>query len=238
MSEDILNLMKHSHLHTQKASGTPVKKCKRRSILRNIIVSICCSVTKSCPALCNPMDCSTPGFPLLHRLSEFAQTHVHWVGDAIQPSHPLSSPSPPALNLSHYQGLSQGVNCSMRWPKYWSFSSSPFNEYSGLISCRIDWFDLAIQGTLKSLLQHHNFKTSVLQCSAFFMIQISHLYMTTGKILDLTIWTFVGKVMSLLFNMLSRFVIAFLSRSKHLLISWLQSPSAVILQPPKIKSYL
>ena len=125
------------------------------------------------------------------------------------------------------------------WPKYWSFSFniSPSNEYSGLISFRIDWLDLlAVQGTLKSLLQHHNSKASILWCSAFFMVQLSHPYMTTGKTIALTIWTFVGKVMSLLFNMQFRFVIAFLPGSKHLLISWLQSPSAVILEPKEIKS--
>ena len=122
------------------------------------------------------------------------------------------------------------------WPKYcsFSFSISPSNEYSGFISFRIDWFDLlAVQVTLKSLLQHHSLKASILRCSAFFIVQLSHPYMTTGKKIALTRWTFVGKVMSLLFNMLSSFVIAFLSRSKHLLISWLQLPSAVILEPPK-----
>jgi len=127
----------------------------------------------------------------------------------------------------------------IKWPKYWSFSFSisPSNEYSGLISFRIDWFDLlTIQGTLKSLLQHHNLKVSILQRSAFFMVQLSYPYMTTGKTIDLTRWTFVGKVMSLHFNMLSRFVVAFLPRSKRLLISWLQSPSTVILEPKKIKS--
>ena len=121
----------------------------------------------------------------------------------------------------------------IRWPNYWnfSFSISPSNEYSGLIFFRMDWFDrLAVQGTLKSLLQHHSSKASVLRCSAFFMVQLSHLYMTTGKTIALTRWTFVGKVMSLLFNMLSRLVIGFLPRSKCLLISWLQSPSAVILE--------
>ena len=123
----------------------------------------------------------------------------------------------------------------IRWPKYWSFS--PSNEYSGLISIRMDWFDLlAVQGTLKSLLQHHNSKASVLRHSAFFMVQLSHSYMTTGKIIALTRRTFVGQVMSLLFNMLSKLVIAFLPRNKCLLILWLQSPSAVILEPPKIKS--
>ena len=125
----------------------------------------------------------------------------------------------------------------IRWPKYWSFSICPSNEYSGLISFRIDWFDLlAVHRTLKSLLQHYSSKASVLQCSAFFIVQFSHPYMTTGKTIALARWTFVGKVMSLLFSMLSRLVIAFLPRSKCLLISWLQSPSAVILEPPKIKS--
>jgi len=122
----------------------------------------------------------------------------------------------------------------IRWPKYWSFSFSPSNQYSGLISFRMDWFDLlAVQGTLKSLLQHHCSKASILQHSAFFMVQLSHPYMTTGKTRALTRWTFVGKVMSPLFNMLSSLVIAFLPRSKDLLISWLQSLSAVILEPPK-----
>ena len=126
----------------------------------------------------------------------------------------------------------------IRWPKYWSFSFSisPSNEYSGLISFRINWFDLlAVQVTLKSLLQHCSSKASILWCSAFFMVWLSHPYMTTGKTIALTIWIFVGKVMSLFFNMLSRFVVAFAPRSKHLLISWLQSPSAIILEPKKIK---
>ena len=127
----------------------------------------------------------------------------------------------------------------IRWPKYWifSFSISPSNEYSGLISFRMDWLDLlAVQGTLKSLLQHHSSKASIIRCSAFFMVQLSHPYMTTGKTIALTKWTFVSKVMSLLFNMLSRMVKTFLPKSKHLLISCLQSPSAVILNPRKIKS--
>ena len=129
----------------------------------------------------------------------------------------------------------------IRWPKYWSFSFSisPYNECSGLISFMMDWLDLlAVQGTLKSLLQHHSSKASILRCSAFFIVQLSHPYMTTGKIIAWTRWTFVGKVMSLLFNMLSRLVIAFLPRSKCLLISWLQSPYAVILEPKEIKSVL
>ena len=127
----------------------------------------------------------------------------------------------------------------IRWPKYWSFSFSisPSNEYSGLISFRTDWFDLlAVQGTLKSLFQQHSSKASILQHSVVFMVQLSHSYVTTGKTIALTKWTFVSKVMSLLFNMLTRLVIAFLPRSKHLLISWLQSLSAVILEPKKIKS--
>ena len=127
----------------------------------------------------------------------------------------------------------------IRWPKYWSFSFSvsPSSEHPGLISFRMDRLDLlALQGTLRSLLQHHSSKASILRCSAFFIVQLSHPYMTAGKTIALTRWTFVGKVMSLLFNMLSRLVIAFLPRSKHLLLSGLQSPSAVILEPPKIKS--
>ena len=169
------------------------------------------------------------------------QTHVHWVSDAIQPSHPLLSPFPPAFNLSQHQGLFQYESVlHIRWPKYWGFSISisPSSEYSGLISFRMDWLDLlAVQGTLKSLLQHHSSKASILWCSGFFIVQFSHPYMTTGKTIALTRRTFVGKVMSLLLNMLSRLVITFLPRSKHLLISWLQSPSAVIWEPPKIKSF-
>ena len=136
--------------------------------------------------------------------------------------------------------MSQGLFLlRIRWPKYWSFifSISPSNDYSGLISFRVDWLDLlAVQGTLKSLLQHHGSKASILRHSAFFTVQLSHPYITTGKIIPLTRWTFACKVMSLLFNMLSRLVMAFLPRSKCLFISWLQSPSAVILEPPKIKS--
>ena len=135
--------------------------------------------------------------------------------------------------------ISSELALHIRWPKYWrfSFSISPSNEYSGLISFRMDWLDLlAVQGTLKSLLQHHSSKASVLQHSAFFMVQLSHPYITTGKTITLTIQTFVGKVMSLLFNTPSRFVIAFLPKIKHLLISWLQSPSVVTLEPKKIKS--
>ena len=183
----------------------------------------CHSVAQSCPTLCDPLDCSTPGFSVLHHLPELAQTHVHGVSDAIQTSHPLSSPST-AFNLSQHQGNESAV--CIRGPKYWSFSFSisPSNDYSGLISFRIDWFDLlAVQGTLKSLLQHHSSKASILWHSAFFMVQLSLPCMTTGKTIALIRWTFVSKVMSLLINMLSRFVLAFLSRSKHILISWQQS---------------
>ena len=190
---------------------------------------------QSCATLCNPVDCSMPGFPVHHQLPELAQTHFHWVSVAIQPFHLLSSPFPPAFNLSQHQGLFKWV-IRIRWPKYWSFSFniSPSNEYSGLISFRMDWLDLiAVQG---SLLQHHSSKASVLWHSAFFIVQLSHPYMTTGKTIALTRWTFVGKIMSLLFNMLSRLVITFLPRSKRFLISWLQWPSAVIFEPPKKKS--
>ena len=150
--------------------------------------------------------------------------------------HPLLLP--PSLFPSNRVFSSESV-LHVRWPKYWSFSFSisPFNEYSGLTSLRIDWLDLlAVQQPLKSLLQHHSSKASILQRSAFFIVQLSHPYMTTGKTIALTRQTFVGKVMSLLFNMLSRLVITFLPRCKCLLISWLVSPSAVILEPPKIKS--
>ena len=208
-------------------------------LVRSNISFSCCSVTQSCPTLCDLMDYSMPGFPVLHQLLEFAQTHVHWVGDAIQPSQPLSSP-PPAFNLSGIRVFSNDLALCIKWPKYWSFSFSisPSNEYSGLISFRIDWFDLlAVQGTLKNLLQHHSSKASVLRHSAFFIVQLSHPYMTTEKTISLTRLTFVGKVgkaLSLLFNMLSRFVIAFLLASKCLFITWLQSPSTVILEPKKV----
>ena len=151
---------------------------------------------------CDPMDCSTPGFPVLHQLLELAQTHVHRVGDAIQPSHPLSSLFPHAFNHSQHQGLYKWVSSLHQVAKVLElhFRISPSNEYSGLISIRIDWQDLlAVQGTLKCLLQHHSSKTSILQHSAFFMVQLSHPYMTTGKTIALTRWTFVDKVMSLLF---------------------------------------
>ena len=183
-----------------------------------------------------------PGFPVHHQLPELAQTHIHRVGDAIQPSHPLC-----LLLLLHsiFPSIRVFYNESVlhiKRPKYWSFnfSISPSNKYSGLISFRNDWFELfAVQGTLKSLLlQHHSSKTSILLCSAFFIVEHSHPYMTSGKTIALAIQTFLGKVISLLFNMLSRLAIAFLPRSRRLLISWLQSPSAVILEPKKIKSVM
>ena len=183
------------------------------------------------------MDCSTPVFLVHH---QFPESHVHRISDAIQPSHPVSSPSPPAFDLSQHWCLFHWVGSSHQVAKYWSFSFSisPSNEYSGLISFRMDWLDLlAVQGTLKSLLRHHNSKALILQCSAFFTVQLSHPYKTTGKTIALARQIFVGKVISQLFNMLSRLVITFLPRSKRLLISWLQSPSAVILEPRKIKSF-
>ena len=197
------------------------------------------SVAQSCPILFDPMDCSMPGFPVHHHLLQFVQTQVCWVSDAIQSSHPLSSPSSSAFNLSQHQVFSSGSVLRIRWPKYWSFSfsTSPSKEYLGLNSFRMDWLDLlAVQGTLKSLFQHHSSKASILQHSAFFIVQLSLPYMTTRKAIALTIQTFVGKVISLLFNMLSRLVIAFLPRSKHVLILWLQSPSSVILEPPQNKA--
>ena len=162
--------------------------------------------------------------------------------ESVMPSNHLILCRPLLLLRSVFPSIrvfSNESSLHIRWPKYWGFSFiSPFNEYSRLISFRMDWFDLlSVQGTLNNMLQHHNSKASILQRSAFFMVQLSHLYMTTGKTIALTIWTFVSKVISLLFNMLSKFVIAFLERSKCLLISWLQSPSAAILECKKIVSH-
>ena len=174
----------------------------------------CCSVAQSCLTLCDPMDCSTPGFPVLYHL--------------LMPSNHLILCRPLLLLPSIFPNIRIPSNVSalhLRWPKYWSFSFSisSSNEYSGLISFKIDWFDLlAVQGTLKSLFPAPQFEDIILWHSASFIVQLSHLYMTAGKTIALTIQTFVGKVMSLLFNMLSRSVIAFLPRSKHLIISWLQ----------------
>ena len=193
--------------------------------------------SQSCPTLCDPVDSSTPGFPVLHHLPDLAQTHVRWVGDAIQPSHPLSPLSPPAI-FSSIRVLTSEVALCIRWQKYWHFSSniSASKEYSGLISFKIDWFYfLEVQGLLRV------FPNTTAQEHQFFSAQLSlwsssHPYMTTGRTIALTRLTFIGKVMSLIFNMLSRLALTFLPRSKHLLISWLQSTSAVILEPKKIKS--
>ena len=179
------------------------------------------------------------GLPVHHRIPEFTQTCSI---ELVMPSNHLILCHPLLLLPSIFPSIRVFSNESalcIRWPMYWSFSFniSPSNEHPGLISFRMDWLDLlAVQGTLKNLLQHHSPKASILQHSAFFIVQLSHPYMTTGKTIALTRRTFVGKVMSLLLNMLSRLVITFLPRSKRLFISWLQSPSAVILEPQKIKS--
>ena len=188
---------------------------------------------------CDPMDCSTPGFPVHHQLPSLLKLMSI---KSVMASNHLILCRPLLLLPSIFPSIrvfpKESVLC-IRWPKdlSFSFSISPSNEYLGLISFRIHWFDiLAVQGTLKSLLQHHSSKASILGHSAFFTVQLSHPYMTTGKTIALTRRTFVDKVMSLLLNMLSRLVIAFLPRSKRLLISWPQLPSAVILEPKKIKS--
>ena len=194
----------------------------------------CCPVAQSCPTLCNPIDCSTPGFQGVYHLPELAQTHVHLVGDAIQPSLPLWSPSLPAI-ISSIRDFSNESVLRIRWPKYCSFSFSIFlsNEHSGLISFRIDWFDLLQSKGLSRV-----FSNTTVQKYQFFRAKPSlwsNSYIHT-QLLEKTIaLTFAGRVMSLLFNTLSRFVIASLPKSKCLLISWLQSPSAVILEPKKIK---
>ena len=185
------------------------------------------------------MNRSTPGFPsITNSRSSLRLTSIESVmlSSHLILCHPLLLLPPilPSIRV-----FSNELTLYMRWPKYWSFSFSIISskEHPGLISFRMDWLDLlAVQGTLKSLLQHHSSKASSLRCSAFFTVQLSHSYMTTGKTIALTRWTFVGKIMSLLFNMLSRLVKTFLPRSKRLLISWLQSPSAVILELKKIKS--
>ena len=199
-----------------------------------------CSVMSNSLSFCDSMHCSTPGLPVHHQLPEFVQTHVRWVSDAIQPSHPLLSPFPPSFNLSQHQGLFIWV----RWPKYWSFSFSISlsNEYSGLISFRMEWLDLlAVQGTLNSLLQHHSSKASILWHSAFFIVQLSHPYVTTGKTIALTRQAFVGKLMSLAFNMLSRLFIAFLPRSIQYwfplgLTGWISLQSKWLSPAPQFKN--
>ena len=182
-----------------------------------ITVLVISSVIQSCPTLLDPIDCSMPGFPVYHQLPELAQTHVHGVSDAIQPSHPLSSPSPPALNVSQHQGLFQWVSPSHQVAKVLEFQlqHQSFQWIFRLMSFRMDWLDLlAVQGTFKGLRQHHSSKPSILWCSAVLLVQLSHPYMTTGKTIALIRQTFVGKVMYLLFNMLSRLVIVFLPRCK------------------------
>ena len=190
----------------------------------------------SCVRLCNPMNCSTPGLPVHHQLLEFTQTLDI---ESVMPSSHLILCCPllllPPISSS-IRVFSNESTVLMRWPKYWSFSFSiiPSKEIPGLISFSMDWLDLlAVQGTLKSLLQHHSSKASILWHSAFFTVQLSHPYMTTRKTIALTRWTLVGKVMSLFLNILFRLVITFLPRSRRLLISWLQSPSAVILEPKR-----
>ena len=192
------------------------------------------SVAQSCLTLCDPMNHSTPGLPV-HDQSLPKPMSIK----QMMPSNHLILCCPlllPPSILPSIRVFSNESALHIRWPKYWSFSFSisPSNEHPGLISFRMDL--LAVQGILKSFLQHHSSKASILQCSAFLTVKLSHSYMITGKTIALTTWTFVGKVMSLLLNMLSRLVITFLLRSKRLLISWLQSPSAVMLEPPKIKS--
>ena len=192
------------------------------------------SVTQSCLILCNHMDLCTPGLPVHHQLRSLPKPMSIVL---VMPSSHLvlccSLPLLPSVFPSIRVFSNESALC-IRWPKYWgfSFSISPSNEHPGLISSRMDWLDLlAVQGTLKSLLQHHSSKASMLLCSAFFIVQLSHPYMTTGKTIALTRWTLIGKVMSLFCNMLSSLAITFLPRSKRLLIPWLQSPSAVILEP-------
>ena len=186
----------------------------------------------SCVRFCNPMDCSMPGFPISRSLLKLMSIK------SVMPPNRLILSCPLLLHLifPSIRVFSSESGLHIRWPKCWSFSFSisPSNEYSGLISFRINWFDLAVQGTLKSLLQHHSSKASILWHPVFYMVQLSHSYMSTRKTTALARGTFVSKVMSLLFNMLSRLVIAFLPRSKGLLISWLQSPSVVILESKKI----
>ena len=196
------------------------------------------SVAQSCPTLCHPVDRSTPGLPVITNSQSPPKPMSI---ESVMPSNHFilcrSLLFPPSIFPSIRVFSNESALCT-RWPEYWSFSfnTSPSNEYPGLISFRMDWLDLlAVQGTLKSLLQYHSSKASILQRSAFFIVQLSYPYMTTGKTIALTRQTFVDKVMSLLFNLLSRLIITFILRSKHLLISWLQSPSAVVLEPRQNK---
>ena len=234
-----LENMTSLHFLRSTCSQAVFLEAKMKSAGRSVFkICRCYSVTQSCPTLCDPMDCSTPGFPVLHYLPEFAQTHVHWVSDAIQPSHPLSSPSPTALSLSQQQGCfpvsqfyasgGQSIGISA------SASVLPVHIQGWLIFFRMDWSDLAVQETLS--LWYHDLKAPVRCLSALFMVQLSRPCTATGNTMALTVRTSVGKVTSLLLNILSRFVIASLPRNKHLFISWLQSPSAVIFGAKKTKS--
>ena len=215
----------HSATKTQRSQkNKQLKKYTKNNKIQIEVFQLVGSVAQSYPTLWNPMNCSTPGLPVQNQLPEFTQTHVHWVRDAIQPSHPLLSPLLMPSIFPNIRVFSNESVVRIKWPNYRSFSISisPSNEYSGFISFRTDRFDLlAVQGNLNSLLQHHSSKASILCNSAFFMFQLSHRYMNTGKAIALTLQTFVSKVVSLLCDLLSRFVIAFLPRSKHLLISWL-----------------
>ena len=201
--------------------GLSIGKCcvKREGSQALRIPGCCCSVVQSCLTPCNPMDCSTPGFSVLHHLLELAQTYVHWVSDAVQPSHSLSSPSPPAVSLSQHQGLFQWVGSLHQMAKILELQSQ---HQSLQWILRIDflwdwlvWYLWSPRDSQESLLQHHSSKASILRHSAFFTVQLSHPYMTTGKTIALTRQTFVDKVMSLLLNMLSRLLITFLTRSKQ-----------------------
>ena len=188
-----------------------------RCVLKDLAICFSVQFSHSVLTLCDPMNRSMPGLSVYHQLPDFTQTHVHRVSDTIQPSHPLSSPSPLAPNPSQHQDLFKWVSSLHKVAKVLEFQlqHQSFQWQPGLISFRMDWLDLlAVQGTLKSLLQHHSSKASILQHSAFFTIQLSHPCVTTGKTIALTRWTFVDKVMSLLFNILSRLVITFLPRSK------------------------
>ena len=218
-----LTLWKHRVFH-----------CPKKSSVLYLFSPCCCSVAKLSPTVCDPMNFSTPGFPVLNYLPEFAQTHVCWISDTLQPSHPLLPPSPLALSKSLFQWVSisgQSIGAS-------ASASVSSNEYSGLISFKIDWFDLlAVQGILKSLLQHHSMNKHQFFGTQHSLWSNSHICRwLLEKTTALTIQTFINKVMSMPFNRLFRFVIAFLPRSKHLSISWLHSPSAVILEPKKMKS--
>ena len=195
------------------------------------------SVAQSRPTLCNPMNRRPPGLTVHHQLLESTQTHVHWVGDAVQPSHPLSSPSPTALNLSQDQGLFKWVSSLHEVAKVLEFQLQQQSfQWTPSTLGWTDWISLQSKGLSRVFSNTTVQRQSILQCSTFFIVQLSHPYMTTGKIITLTRQTFADKLMSLLFNMLSRLVITFLPRTKRLLISWLQSPSAVILEPRKVKS--